>query len=52
VISITECKKKLNRNGIKYTDEEVELIRNILYKLADIYHSNQISTNEEHKKKQ
>ncbi|MFV8324497.1 hypothetical protein [Flavobacterium sp. ZS1P14] len=32
--------KKLNKNGVQYTDEEIELIRNVLYKLAEVYHSN------------
>lgn len=38
MISITECKKKLNRGGQFYSDEEVELIRNVLYKLAEVCH--------------
>lgn len=36
MLSITECKKKLNKSGIKYSDEEIELIRNVLYKLAEV----------------
>jgi hypothetical protein len=38
VLSITECKTKLNKKGIKYSDEEIELIRNVLYKLAEACH--------------
>lgn len=38
VLSITECKIKLNKKGIKYSDEEIELIRNVLYKLAEVCH--------------
>jgi hypothetical protein len=40
VLSITECKKKLNKSGIKYSDEEIELIRNVLYKLAEVCQKN------------
>jgi hypothetical protein len=40
MLSITECKKKLNKNGIQYKDEEIELIRNVLYKLAELCHKN------------
>lgn len=36
MLSITECKKKLNKNGVQFTDEEIELIRNVLYKLAEV----------------
>lgn len=35
MLSLTECKKKLNKNGVQYTDEEIELLRNVLYKLAE-----------------
>ncbi len=38
MISTTECKKKLNRNGVQYSDEEIEIIRNVLYKLAEACH--------------
>lgn len=31
-----KCKKILNRNGIFYTDEEIILVRDALYKLAQI----------------
>lgn len=36
MLLITECKKKLNKNGVHYSDAEIEVIRNVLYKLADI----------------
>jgi hypothetical protein len=42
VLSITECKKILNKKGMQYTDNEVEIIRNTLYKLAEVCH-NQIN---------
>ena len=35
-ISISECKKILNKNGLHYSDEQTELVRNVLYKLAEI----------------
>lgn len=39
MLSITECKKILNRKGINYTNEEVEILRETLYKIAEIVHS-------------
>ncbi len=36
MLSITKCKKILNKNGINYTDEEIIKIREVLYKLAEI----------------
>jgi hypothetical protein len=38
VLSITDCKKKLNRNNVQFEDYEIELIRNVLYKLAEVCH--------------
>lgn len=38
MLSITECKKKLNKNGVHFEDCEIELIRNVLYKLAEVCH--------------
>lgn len=35
-ISLTECKKILNRNGNKYTDNEIIEIRNWLYYMSEI----------------
>lgn len=39
MLSITKCKKILNKNGILYTDDEVLTIRNILFKFAEVAHS-------------
>ena len=36
MLSNTKCKKILNKNGVHYTDEEVILIKETLYKLAEI----------------
>ena len=36
MLSITKCKKILNRNGIYYTDAEIITLRAVLYKLAEI----------------
>ena len=38
MLSITDCKKKLNRNNVQFEDYEIELIRNVLYKLAEACH--------------
>lgn len=40
MLSITKCKKILNKNGILYTDEEIFMIRNVLYKFAEVFHNN------------
>lgn len=54
MLSITECKKKLNKNGVQYTDDDIEMIRNVLYKLAELCHKNitnkQITTNDNTRK--
>ena len=36
MISFNTCKKLLNSNGNKYTDEEIYKIRDYLYQLAEI----------------
>ena len=36
MLSLERCKKILNKNGNKYTDEEVEKIREFLYTMAMI----------------
>jgi hypothetical protein len=36
MLSFTKCKNQLNKNGIKYTDEEIEQLRKLLYSVADI----------------
>lgn len=40
MLSNTECKKKLNKNGVQFTDEEIEKLRDVLYKLAEVCHKN------------
>jgi len=40
MVSITECKKILNKNGISYDNEEVEKIREALYAIAEIVLNN------------
>jgi hypothetical protein len=39
MLSLTKCKKILNKRGIFYIDEEVIIIRNTLYKLAQVIHN-------------
>lgn len=39
MLSITKCKKILNKNGISYNDDEVLLIRTVLYKYAEVAHN-------------
>lgn len=36
MLSISECKKNLNKKGISYSNEEIEKIRGALYKIAEI----------------
>ena len=48
MLSITECKKILNKKGIQYSDEEIELIRNVLYKLEEVC---RIQINKQNKEK-
>lgn len=36
MLSITESKKILNRNGLNYTDEEINKIREFIYILAEM----------------
>lgn len=36
MLSLSKCKKILNRNGIHYTDDEIIKLREVLYKLAEI----------------
>jgi hypothetical protein len=44
MLSITECKKKLNRKGVHFNDREIEIIRNVPYNLATICQENIIKT--------
>ena len=34
MISNTKCKQILNKNGIHYSDKEIELLKEALYKIA------------------
>lgn len=36
MLSLTKCKNILNKNGIKYTDAEIEILKHILYSIAEI----------------
>jgi hypothetical protein len=36
MLSITECKKILNKNGRRYTDEQIRLIAEYLWELAKL----------------
>jgi hypothetical protein len=45
MLSNTKCKKILNKNGIIYTDKEIVLIKDTLYKIADIIWHSHIETN-------
>lgn len=36
MLSNTKCKQILNKKGISYTDEEIVIIKETLYKLAEI----------------
>lgn len=36
MLSIQECRKTLEKNGKKYTDEQIATIRDKLYLIADV----------------
>jgi hypothetical protein len=36
VLTVKECKKILEKDGTKYSDDEVEILRDVLYKIAEI----------------
>lgn len=36
MLSLTKCKKILNKNGIEYTENEIETLRVVLYAIAEI----------------
>lgn len=40
MLTISQCKKILNKQGIVYSEEEVEKLRDVLYKLAEIIYNN------------
>ena len=37
MISNTKCKQILNKNGIQYSDKEIELLKVVLYNLAYLF---------------
>jgi len=41
MLSLEQCKKKLNNDKRKYTDEEVKQIREYLYMLAELQFENE-----------
>lgn len=47
MLSIDTCKKILNQNGKKYTNEEVARIREFLYIFSELLINNQNSINYE-----
>lgn len=47
IISLTECRRILNRNGNHYSDEQVIKIRDFLIVLAELQHSHYKSTRDE-----
>ncbi|MEP6950320.1 MAG: hypothetical protein ABI863_13630 [Ginsengibacter sp.] len=36
MLSLEACKKNLENDGVKYTDEEIKKIRHLLYKLGEL----------------
>jgi len=38
MLSNTRCKQILNRDGIFYSDKEVETIKQVLYQIAELYY--------------
>ena len=46
MLSIDECKRILNKNGQKYTTEQVNAIRDTLNRLAEVIYSEKIKDNE------
>lgn len=40
MLTILECKKILNKGERKYTDEEIKMIREFLYTVAEIENEN------------
>lgn len=49
MLSNTKCKRMLNRNGIHYTDEEIIILKEALYKIAEILLKCNLETNKIHK---
>ena len=46
MLSIDECKRILNKNGQKYTTEQISEIRDTLYKLAEVIYLEKPTNNE------
>ncbi len=40
MLSITKCRKILGKDGAMYTDEEIIVLRDVLYKVAELYVEN------------
>lgn len=40
MLSITKCRKILGKDGAIYTDEEIIVLRDVLYKIAELYLKN------------
>jgi len=39
MITLKKCKEILNKNELKYSDEEIRIIRDLLYQMAELeYH--------------
>lgn len=36
MLTYEKCKSTLNKNGVKYTDEEINVIKHVLNKMAEI----------------
>lgn len=36
MLSFTKCKKILNKNGIEYTNNEIETLKIVLYTIAEM----------------
>ena len=43
MLSNEQCKKILSKEGFFYTDEEIKLIKETLYKLVEIIEENKIN---------
>jgi len=46
-LSIEYCQRKLKKNGLNFTDEQVEFIRDFLYLLAEIEYEHYKKTSHE-----
>lgn len=39
MISNTKCKQILNKNGIHYSDKQIEVLKDVLYKIAHLIYN-------------